>query len=386
MRKAIVILFFSLPWYLSCLAQETMYHEIKNTEISIPSSPAFALLGVNPEFVMRPSDLKSFKVDWRIKNYNLAPDLAIQAQPLWHFYFNKRPFDEYAKATQLIKKLSTLSVSAGTAKIDNVNHAAYSFKINLFKKNDIVSDVKFLDQIRRMYKDKLDSFNKQNDSLVLLRYKTTNPKRKEEIEDELELLRSEEDVIHVSAREKYQSLVDQYNASHWNNSMIDLAFGSVYTYDNTGKDSFKIQRAGYAIWLNGCLKAGNNGLLSGIVRYTKIGDSSNKQVGMSYRYGSFKYNFYVELVYENLGNYFNPNEDVPFDNDEYFEDKFIEDLGSGWLDFNNSSTRNQYTISYGGDFKLNKNILLNFALRTQFSEKIEFTKLLPVANVICLMK
>lgn len=367
-------------------AQQDVYDELKNAEMSIPSAPAFAMLGVNPELVMRPSDLKSFKVDWRIKNYNLAPDLALEAQPLWHFYYKKRTFDEYAAASRFAKKLSTLSLSAGTAKIDNINHASYSIKVNLYKKNDVINDTMLLKQLKSEHRKQLEKYNLQIDSLITLRYNSTDPKRKDEIDRALDVIRYEMQNTHEISRLKYKNIIEQYNAEHWNTTMIDVAFGSVYTYDNAGIDSLKVKRAGYAIWLNGGLKMGDHGLMSGMFRYTKIVDSSNKMFGLNFRYGSQRYNFYAEVVYEVLGNYFDPNQELAFDQDEYFANKYIEDIGSGWLDFNNTETKTQYTIAYGGDFKLSKNILLNFALRTQFTSEIKLTRLLPVANIICLMK
>ena len=191
---------------------------------------------------------------------------------------------------------------------------------------------------------------------------------------------------HEISRLKYRNIIDQYYAENWNNTMLDAAFGSVYTYDNAGIDSLKVKRAGYALWLNGCLKMGDHGLMSGLFRYTRIVDSSNKMFGLNFRYGSQRYNLYAEVVYEILGNYFDPNQELAFDEDEYFAGKYIEDIGSGWLDFNNTETKTQYTMAYGGDFKLSRNILLNFALRTQFTSDIKLTRLLPVANIICIMK
>ena len=109
MRNLTLAYTFLFFFCATITAQEEVFEELKNSEVSIPSAPAFAMLGVNPEFVMRPSDLRSFKVDWRIKNYNLAPDLALEAQPLWHFYYKKRSFDEYLSSGMVAKKLSTLS-------------------------------------------------------------------------------------------------------------------------------------------------------------------------------------------------------------------------------------------------------------------------------------
>jgi len=96
--KNIALIFFCCSLATHRLnAQEEGYASLKASEMVIPSSPAFALLGVNPEMVLRPSDLKSFKVDWRIKNYNLAPDLALEAQPLWHFYYKKKANKPYRR-------------------------------------------------------------------------------------------------------------------------------------------------------------------------------------------------------------------------------------------------------------------------------------------------
>ncbi len=386
MQKIWILFLFFVTIASGNYAQQDVYDELKNAEMSIPSAPAFAMLGVNPELVMRPSDLKSFKVDWRIKNYNLAPDLALEAQPLWHFYYKKRTFDEYAAASRFAKKLSTLSLSAGTAKIDNINHASYSIKVNLYKKNDVINDTMLLKQLKSEHRKQLEKYNLQIDSLITLRYNSTDPKRKDEIDRALDVIRYEMQNTHEISRLKYKNISEQYSAEHWNTTMIDVAFGSVYTYDNAGIDSLKVKRAGYAIWLNGGLKMGDHGLMSGMFRYTKIVDSSNKMFGLNFRYGSQRYNFYAEVVYEVLGNYFDPNQELAFDQDEYFANKYIEDIGSGWLDFNNTETKTQYTIAYGGDFKLSKNILLNFALRTQFTSEIKLTRLLPVANIICLMK
>ncbi len=380
-----------LPVILLCilvnvLAQDEFYEELRSAEMSIPSAPAFALLNVNPEMVLRPSDLRSFKVDWRIKNYNLAPDLALEGQPLWHLYYKRRPFDEYVNAGLLARRLSTLSVSVGTAKIDGVNHAAYSVKMNLYAENDHISDRAIIAELAEEHDLAMVEVQRKMDSLFIKRYETSDPAEKAVIQEEIDALRVRKRAISVEAKVKYRDAIEAYQFENWNRTMLDGAFGVVYTYNNTGLDSLKVKRAGAAFWLNGSLKMGNNGLLTGIVRYTRIIDSSNKMFGAGYRYGNARFNFFTELVYENLGNFFDPTQDVVFSEDEYFSDKFEEDLGSGWVNFNNTGTRNRYTIAYGGDFRLSRNILLNFSLRTQFTGAMKMDRLLPVANVVCLMK
>lgn len=386
MKRILIIPILLLYFLQITIAQDDVYQELKNTEMSIPSAPAFALLGVNPEIVLRPSDLKSFKVDWRVKNYTLAPDLALEAQPLWHLYYKKKSFADYANASIIAKKLSTTSLSFGTAKIDGINHAAYSLKLNLFSKNDPIIDKNLLNDLIAEHDVALIMVQREIDSVMVNRDIATDPDVKNELKSELEALIWKKQNISTEIQDKYRTIIEEYQTENWNRTMLDIAFGSVYTYDNAGLDSLKVKKAGMAIWLNGCLKMGKNGLLSGIFRYTKVIDSSNKLFGISYRHGSPKFNFFMEFAYENLGNYFDITQDAAFAEEEYFADKYVEDLGSGWLNFNNTNSKTQYNIAYGGDFKLSRNILLNFALRTQFTNELKMSRLIPVANVVCLMK
>ncbi len=386
MKKLLII-----PALLICLmnmviAQDDLYEELQNVEMSIPSAPAFAMLGVNPEIVLRPSDLKSFKVDWRIKNYNLAPDLALEAQPLWHLYYKKRSFQEYANASAFAKKLSTLSLSLGTAKLDGVNHAAYAFKMNLYSEKDPVTDKALMAELIQEHDDAIAMVQKEIDSVLINRDLATDSDEKRELQAELETLIWRRQNISSEIKEKYHSIIEGYHNANWNRTMLDGAFGMVYTYNNAALDSLKVKRAGVSFWLNGSLRMGKNGLLSGIFKYTKIIDSSNKLLGVSYRHGNPKFNFFMEFAYESLGNFLDQTQEEAFSEDEYFEDSYAEDLGSGWLNFNNDGSKTQYTTAFGGDFKLSRNILLNFALRTQFTNEMKMDRLIPVANVICLMK
>jgi len=123
--------------------------EVVASEFFIPSAPAFALLGVNPELVTRPGSVKKFKVDWRIKNYKVAPDLALEATPIWHFYYKNKGLEHYRKSSAFAKKLTTLSLSFGTAKIDGINHAAIAAKMNLYEGNDPKQDTSMYEEVCR---------------------------------------------------------------------------------------------------------------------------------------------------------------------------------------------------------------------------------------------
>ena len=119
MYYSINLLIASLLLLVALPAVAQDYDEYaEETNFFIPSAPAFTMLGVTPEIVTRPGYTREFKVDWRIKNYNLAPDLALEAMPVWFLYYDRHDLDVYRRATPLQKTLSTLSFSMATAKID----------------------------------------------------------------------------------------------------------------------------------------------------------------------------------------------------------------------------------------------------------------------------
>jgi hypothetical protein len=63
MLKSGALLCIIMFSFSTLFSQEELYKEVKNTEISILSAPAFTMLGVLYELVMRPAHQRSIKVD-----------------------------------------------------------------------------------------------------------------------------------------------------------------------------------------------------------------------------------------------------------------------------------------------------------------------------------
>lgn len=348
---------------------------------AIPSAPAFSLLGVNPETVTRPSDVKSFKVDWRLKNYKVAPDLAFEAQPIWWLHTRKKGPRAYRDASNFGRMLSTASFSLATAKLDNVNHLAYAIKFNVYKEHDPFLQSDFMDMKEEELIADLTPLEFQIDSLQLIYSRTTSPQAKQELEQQLASLKSEKKML---TRMKMDEVADEavdFDAHNWNMDMVDVAFGRVFKYNNGGIDSLKFDGAGFGLWVNAAKRAGKHGLVTGLFKINKIGINTDLMLGGSYRFGSKKYNFFAELVYKYIGNSF----DNGFDEDEEFGDLYTEDLGNAWYEYGEGEGYSAWAISYGGDFRLGKNVLLNFAIRTELASGFTFDRLLPVANLVCLM-
>lgn len=362
------------------------FSEIEQTfNRPIPSAPAFSMLGVNPETVMRPSNIKSFKVDWRIKNYVLAPDLALEAQPLWHIYYKYRPAEDILDSPWFVKKITTLNTSVATAKIDGINHAAYALKLNIYEHKEKNLDAEEINRIKLKYKEETKKLKSDLDTLIQLRLGTTDPEEKYRYEMLIDQIN--ENIKDISGRTKKEimNILEVASSYIWNKTMLDAAFGQVFTYDNAIADSLTIRQAGWSLWVNGSLRLGQSSLLSGLIRYNRVFQKGNMLLGISYRLGTHKYNFFGEAAMERRSNFFDGTNPLPFTVTEYMAPKHSEDLGNAWLDFNNSISRNIYVLAVGGDFKLNKSILLNFALRMVLNDQVQVNRFLPVANVVCLM-
>jgi hypothetical protein len=83
-------------------------------EFSIPVSPVFDLMGVTPSQINRTSDIKNFKVDWSFKSWRLNPNLAIQSQPFWELFYNRKDLAKYQAASGFMRKLASIDLSLGT--------------------------------------------------------------------------------------------------------------------------------------------------------------------------------------------------------------------------------------------------------------------------------
>jgi hypothetical protein len=317
----------------------------------------------------------------RIKYYKIAPDLAIEAQPLWWLYFQRKGPGYYRNTTEVARILSTTSFSLATAKVDGLNHMSMAFKWNLYKKNDPLRNQALLKEKEDELKQTLQTLDETIDSLLETLLVTYDVDSLTDIKDWIEELNYRKKRI---TQDKMQELADasnDYVHQHWNTDMLDVAFGKVYTYNNTALDSLRLNNIGWSLWINGAKGLGKRHLFGAMLRINHIGLNNNYLLGASYRYGTEKYNFFTELVYQRLNNHAGNG----FSDEEYFAGSFEEDLGTGWYAYNEGEGISLWTLSYGGDFRLSRNILLNFALRVNLNNELRFQSFLPVANVICLM-
>lgn len=138
---------------LSVFSQEEKNESLEKLtpkEFAIPTSPLFDLMGVAPSQVARTSDIKDFKVDWSFKSWKLSPNLAIQSQPIWEIFYNKKTIENYQKASRFKRSLASIDISIGTIQESNDDRRiGGAIKMNIYKQRSITSSRKL--QRNRFY-------------------------------------------------------------------------------------------------------------------------------------------------------------------------------------------------------------------------------------------
>ncbi|MBK6838019.1 MAG: hypothetical protein IPG90_06855 [Bacteroidetes bacterium] len=95
------------------------------------------MLDAGSSLVSSPGAIRDFKVDWSFKTYRLAPNLSIEAQPVWSIFYNRPTPEKYQNAGKFLQTLSTLNISAGSLDFnDSIRLFSYAGKITLYRKYD----------------------------------------------------------------------------------------------------------------------------------------------------------------------------------------------------------------------------------------------------------
>ena len=340
------------------------------TEFSIPVSPAFDLLGVNNALVARPGNIRDFKVDWAFKSWRLKPNLALQAQPVWELFYNRAKLDKYRKASPLMRTLSTLDISAGTIEDQSLaRRLSFAAKITLYKGRDALLDAGLFNEAEAEYNAARTEIEDRILNLKAKLRQTETDEEKQAIKDEIESNESQMDQLDVRQKNNNMSIASTFAKRNWNASFLDVAYGKMYTYSNDTLSKLDLKGSGYALWVNGSYGIGKKILLSGVVRMSVIDNpatSENSMLfssGVNFRYGSPKFNFFAEVMYTQSKESFS------------FEDES-----------QNIIAANTLSTSYGGDWRLSRNVTLTYGVRVDYDRNLKFQTIAPVAGVACMMR
>lgn len=374
-------------------------------ELAIPTSPLFDLLGVSPSQVARSADIKNFKVDWSLKNWRVNPNLAIEAQPVWEIFYNRKNLEKYQQASAFQRMLASLDVSLGTVIGDNnQRRIGGAIKINLYKQKDPLRLKGVYDDIQNSYATELLELKKNEKELLLALDSLTKPSELQKKREELR----ENDIkitsFYFRRNAAIQERAARFLVENWNAAYIDLAYGKIYSYstDSIGSlNKLALNRnTGNGLWMNFGIGVGKRGLLSGLLRtsfyeeeltFTLIDDVSGMEtsqtaiaenklytLGINFRYGGPVFNFFAEFIREAK------SLKTPI---SALNDVFISPKGQTLI---TSTVKwdivQPYIVNFGGDWRIGRNVILNYGMRCVLDKNFKTVSFLPIANISCMMR
>lgn len=382
----------------------TSANRVSPKELAIPPSPVFDLMGAVPSQVTRLADIKDFKVDWSLK-YGINPNLAVQAQPIWEFFYNRKDLARYQSASGFMRHLATLDLSVGTIQDENsYRRAGGAIKLNLFREKDPLMQRELYEDISIKYKNEKLELEKQLKELQYQLDTTTNvlvkPDLRLLIKSTEEQLNSQNSRRMAEINQRAKIFVDE----NWNASSLDFCVGRIFTFKSDSSNTFGMKRnnrsTGWGAWLSGNLGIGKKLLLTGLVRYFKydeqvdfrildvatstelnakvIAENAIFSTGLNLRYGGSLYTFFVEFLYESK------RRQSPMDivTAGFLKPPHAEIVGSSlqW----NETFPNAFSI--GGDWRIGRSVVINYGMRCIMDSKMKFRTFIPMASISCLMR
>lgn len=375
-------------------------------ELSIPASPVFDLMGVTPSQVTRTSDIKDFKVDWSFKSWKLNPNLAIQSQPFWELLYNRKSLEKYQQASGFMRRLASLDLSIGTVQNEESDRRiGAAVKVNVLKKGDPLLAKELYAGIPEKYEAEKNELEKQLKALEERLDTTHNILDKPAIRKSIQ--EAEEQLFSLGTRrnEEVNERAKFFVQENWNASWLDVAFGKVNTYVSDSAGSLvklRLNRnTAWGFWLNGGMGLGKHMLASALIRTSvyeeqvdfllrdvdteeetqqqAVADNQLWSLGFNLRYGGSLYSFFAEFFYERKGlksalEALNESFKVPNDDVEIVESSVQ------W------TTVHPYTINFGGDWRVSRNLILNYGMRCLFDKNWKMQTFTPVVSISCMMR
>ncbi len=402
----ITLIFFFLAFAdILVNAQTTNPEKLQPRELAIPTSPLFDLMGAAPSQVARTADIKDFKVDWSLKNWKVNPNLAIQAQPVWELFYNRKNLTKYQQASRFQRMMASLDLSLGTALGDNSERRiGGALKMNLYKQRDPLLTKGAYDEIQKTFDDELILLKKMEKEILLAMDSITKPSELARKREELRNNDAQITSFYSRRNTAIQSQSAQYASDNWNAAYVDMAFGKIYSYTtdsagSLGKLSLN-RNTGNAFWLNFGFGIGKRGLLSALIRssfyeeeltFTVRDDLSGEEniqqaiaanklftLGINFRYGGPVFNFFAEFIREakSLKTPIQALNDVLTVPDG----KTVVTSTVKW------DVVNPYIINFGGDWRISRNVMLNYGMRCVLDKNFKTVSFLPIANISCMMR
>jgi hypothetical protein len=401
------------PWFIAlfiainCPGQdETRAGRVTPKELSIPAAPIFDLMGVTPSQITRTSDIKDFKVDWSFKSWRLNPNLAIQSQPVWELFYNRKDLSKYQGASRFMRRLASLDISIGTVQNeDEDRRIGGAAKLNLLKGADPLLAKELYTDISEKYRAEKTDLENQVRELENTLDSTTDIMKKPALRAQIKS--TEDQLLSINSRRNAEinERAAIFVAENWNASWLDIAAGKVNTFATDSAGSLlklRLNRnTAWSFWLNGGFPLGKRMLVSALVRTSvyeeqvdfllrdktsgeeavqqAVADNELWSLGLNVRYGGSIYTFFAEFLYERRG-LKTPLEAL---NEVFKLSDNNQEIVSSSVKW---TTLHPFTINFGGDWRISRNVILNYGMRCIFDDNWKFQTFIPVATISCMMR
>jgi hypothetical protein len=300
--------------------------------------------------------------------------------------------------------LASLDVSAGTVLDQNGDRRiGLAAKITLYKEKDPLLEKDYYKDIEKSIQEEKKTLENELKSLKKQLDTTSNLLVKPSLRKQIENLETEQ----LSFNAKRQSMINERAvviiSEYWNASWIDVGLGKINSYvtDSAGSlSSLRINRStAIGVWINAGKGLGKSFLVSGLVRWhsyneqvnfnllnstnqlsdtTSIAGNNIVTLGINLRYGGVYNTFFAEAIYEkrSLKTPFEAIGEV-FITPDNFE---IVPESVNW------TVVHPYRLNVGGDWRISRNLSLNFSMQTIFDIDFKLRTFLPVVAISCMMR
>jgi hypothetical protein len=395
------LFFISIGGYTQ---NETAAGRVSPKELTIPASPIFDLMGATPSQINRTADIKDFKVDWSLK-YGVNPNLAIQSQPVWELFYNRKNLGKYQSASGFMRKLSSLDISMGTIQDDdNYRRIGAAAKLNLYREKDPLMVKELYEDISLKYKNEKEELELQLKEAKQKLDTITNILEKPGLRSQIKSIEEQLNSQNSRRMSEINSRAKIFVEENWNASSLDIAIGRTHTFKSDSSGTFGMKRnnrsTGSGIWVNGNLGIGKKMLVTCMVRsfwydeqvdfrikdlitgdetaQKTLARNSVNSLGLNFRYGGSVYTFFFEMLYE----YKKIKTSDEVLNKSYKTPGNTEIIGSSvkWEEIHPN------TLSIGGDWRISRSVIINYGMRCVFDSKWKFKTFTPVATISCMMR
>ncbi|MCM5528647.1 hypothetical protein [Parasegetibacter sp. NRK P23] len=405
MRQLFLLPLLLLPFAGFAQEEESKSGRLSPKEFAIPPSPVFDLMGVTPSQINRTSDIKDFKVDWSFKSWRLNPNIAIQSQPVWELLYRRKDLKKYQRSDYFMRRLASLDVSLGTVQNEESDRRiGFAGKMNILKGRDPLMEKDLYEEISIRFQEEQTTLEAQLKALQEKLDTSISIIERSAIRTEISNTNAELQTLNSRRNTEINERAALFVAEHWNAASLDVAFGRVYTYQSDSAGSLNKLRlnrnTGWGMWVNGGVPLGKRWLLSGLIRTTwyeeelnfllrdkntgeetqQLAVAENKlySAGINLRYGGPLYSFFVEFLYEKkalktpieaLSEAFTAPADVE-----------IVESSVKW------TTVHPNALSLGGDWRISRNVIINYGMRWILDKNGKSQAFIPVAGISCMMR